>query len=173
MKPLLMFSCYTEIQRQIVEELGREILASLDAIISSEGGAVQIRDAIAVHQTYGRFWLWVLGAYEIVRTMCSPEGRTCFTPGVATELEILKRRLSILRMPFAKQQLRRKHEPVSAEPSISSFSASPPDLRFEAEGEGHSARELIVEFERVFASITKADVLRDFRTSYPSRKPSA
>ena len=69
------------------------------------------------------------------------------------------------RMPFAKQELRGKPIPVRTEPSIYGIGASPPDLRFEVEGQIISIREFVVEYTRVFDSITRSDILADHRAN--------
>jgi hypothetical protein len=60
-KPLVIFSVYTTIQVDIINGIGNEILSDLDKI-ACEGRVSSTR-------LYGQFWLWVLGAYEVVRTM--------------------------------------------------------------------------------------------------------
>jgi hypothetical protein len=164
--PLTVFSVYTDIQCRTVQTLGREILLCLDVGITPDAGTGQgtICGGDVINRGYGQFWLWVLGAYEIVRTMCQAE--KCFSPRVANELKGFKRKLAILRMPFAKQELPGKDVPVRAEPSIYGIGDSPPDLRFDVEGQVLSVRELIGEFAAVFGGITRADVLADHRTIY-------
>jgi len=39
-------------------------------------------------------------------------------------------------------------------------------MRFEVEGVVISIREILGEFEAIFSSITRSDILRDHRTSY-------
>ncbi|QEG26938.1 hypothetical protein GobsT_16860 [Gemmata obscuriglobus] len=115
--PLVIFSIYVDSQSRIIRELGVEILARLDTGISPNvetgKGAVL---SIDISCCYGRIWLWVIGAYEIVRTMC--QAKQCFSQRVVQELHGLKHRLGFLRMPFAKQELRGKSVPVHAENSI-------------------------------------------------------
>ncbi len=164
--PLIGFSVYTDSQSKTVQTLGREILDCLQAGISPdpEGGSGSRCDGQVVMRAHGLSWLWVIGAYEVVRTMCQAE--RCFSPRVGAELKALKRRLAVVRMPFAKQELPGKPVPVRGEPSIYGIGDSPPDLRFEVEGQVVSVRELIGEFARVFGSITRADVLADHRATY-------
>jgi len=168
--PLVAFSVYTDIQSRTLQTLGAEILACFDAGIKPDGASGNGSNCSGelVIRGYGQFWLWVLGAYEVVRTMC-PNPEQCdryFSRGVSDRLKELKRRLAELRMPFAKQELRGKNVPVEAEPSICGIGTSPPDLRFEVEGQVISARELIVEFATVLGNIARGDVLADHRTQY-------
>ncbi len=163
--PLTVFSVYTDIQSRIVRGLGQEILASLEVGITPEDGTGKgvVCSGEVIDRCYGQFWLWILGAYEVVRTMSQAE--QCFSPRVVIELKGLKKRLAILRMPFAKQELRGKPIPVRTEPSIYGIGASPPDLRFEVEGQIISIREFVVEYTRVFDSITRSDILADHRAN--------
>jgi len=164
--PLVAFSLYTDIQCRTLQILGEEILACLDAGIEPDGGTGRgtICNGEVIDRGYGQFWLWVLGTYEVVRTMCQAE--QCFSQPVADNLRALKRRLADLRIPFAKQGLRGKRVPVHAEPSIYGIVDSPPDLHFEEKGQVISARELIGEFAVVMGSIMRGDVLADHRTTY-------
>ncbi len=59
-----------------------------------------------------------------------------------------ERQLSVIRMPFAKQELPGKSVPVRGEPSVYGIGHSPPDLKFEVEGQVISVQELIGEFDR-------------------------
>ncbi len=165
--PLMGFSIYSDIQCRTVRILGREITACLDAAILTENSTRMgiVCDGEQINRGYGQFWLWVLGAYELVRTMCQAE--QCFSSRVANELKLLKGKLGLLRMPFAKQELPgKKKVPVCGEPSIHGIGDSPPDFRFVVNGQVISARELISEFATVFGNITRADVLADHRTAY-------
>jgi hypothetical protein len=169
--PLSRFSVYTHIQSKRVIRLGREVVQRLERGISgTQGGSPVFTTDLSVFElAYGDFWLWVVGAYEVVRTMCQAE--PCFSPRLVPRLTDLKEMLAKLRMPFAKQELHReKSIPVDNEPSVYDISHSPPDLKFKVKGEILSAREMIEGFERVFSGITRADVLADHRTTYPPKK---
>jgi hypothetical protein len=164
--PHVVFSIYTDVQSRTIRQLGRDIVTCLEDGITTDDGSGKgtVCGGEVMNRGYGQFWLWVLGAYEIVRTMCQAE--QCFSPALATELKALKRQLSVIRMPFAKQELRGKFVPVHGEPSVYGIGHSPPDLRFEVEGEVISVQELIGEFDRVFGGITRTDILADHRTTY-------
>jgi hypothetical protein len=164
--PLAQFSVYTDGQSRVVRELGQEILRDLVSGIHPDDGSGKgmVCETEVVARGYSQFWLWVLGAYEVVRTMCQAE--RCFSSRLGTELKVLKQRLTVIRIPFAKQELPGRRIPVRAEPSIYRIVDSPPDLRFEVDDRVISAAELICEFARVFAGITRADVLNDHRTHY-------
>ena len=105
--PLLAFSFYAHMQAEITRRLGRDVLATLDTAIapSAEEGAAATGDATAINHAYGQFWLWVLAAYEVVRTMSQARG--CFSEPIAQRLVDLKRHIAGLRIPFAKQEYAR------------------------------------------------------------------
>ena len=157
--PLTRVSVYSEIQVQIVRNLGEEILACLDASVSN--GTV---DASGLNRAYGRFWLWCLGAYEIVRTMS--QAKVCFSGALAVKIAAFKKRVSPLRIAFAKQELQGKRKPIEAGASIQGVDAPRKDMTYEVRGTILSARDLIAEFDALVGGITEADVLHDHRSSY-------
>lgn len=164
--PLVLFSIYTDVQSRTIRELGREIVTCFEEGITTpdESGKGIVCGGHVMNRGYGQFWLWVIGAYEIVRTMCQAE--RCFSPVLAAELKVLKRQLSVIRMPFAKQELPGKSAPVRGEPSVYGIGHSPPDLKFKVNDQVISAQELISDFDRVFTGIRRADILSDHRGTY-------
>ena len=59
-------------------------------------------DGRRVERVESLMWLWILGAYEVVRTMC--QAKTCFSSQALDELSRLKKLLSVVRMPAAKME---------------------------------------------------------------------
>jgi len=57
-------------------------------------------------------WLWILGGYEIVRTMVQAE--KCFSPEALNRLRSLKKSLAIARMPASKMEKQGKRVPVTS-----------------------------------------------------------
>src|SRR4051794_19183463 len=106
-KPLLMFSLYTQDQADALRELGDEILRLL-ALNQAKDGTAQ-NDGPRFIRANNLFWFWVLGAYEVLRTMAGHSA--CFTPPVATDITALKQKLAKIRVPFAKQELRNNKGP--------------------------------------------------------------
>jgi hypothetical protein len=100
--PLVAFSVYTDIQVKVVRRLGDDILHILDTVVCK--GSV---DATGLTRSYGLFWLWVLAAFEIIRTMAQAEG--CFSKVLSTKLAAFKKHISPLRIVFAKQDYSKKH----------------------------------------------------------------
>lgn len=164
--PLVKFSVYTQIQSETISGLGQEILHTLDSAIRNQPGtAAGIEcNGSSIKHVYGQFWLWVLGAYEIVRTM--ERAGKCFSPALRDRLQGLKKELALIRMPFAKQELPGKKVAVEGEPSICDVTETPPDLKFAIREKAISVRQLIEKFEQVFSGIGPPDVLADHRTAY-------
>lgn len=158
--PLVIFSVYTDIQCTVIRKLGQSILAALDQGIREEDGKTSV-DGEMFNRVYGDFWLWVLGAFEIVRTM---EGaKECFSPRLQDELRTFKRKIVFLRSPFTKQMLAGARTKIRAEPSIADIEHSPPNMIFSVESQRFSVRDLCTHFEAMIASIRREDVLFDFR----------
>ena len=157
--PLNGFSLYTQIQIRTLSAFGREILDLLDSSMAKSSV-----DAQAFNRAYGMFWLWLLGAYEVTRTMC--QAKSCFTAELSTKLIALKKRLSALRIPFAKQEYEGREIPIKAEASVCGVDTIGKDFKFEVNGTVLSVRDLISAFESVFGDIKPEDVLSDHRDSY-------
>lgn len=158
--PLLAFSVYTHLQVDITRRLGAEVLATLDTAITPptvEGGATKA-DGATINRAYGQFWLWVLAAYEVVRTMSQAAG--CFSEPLAARLLEFKRHIAGLRIPFAKQEYARgSDQPIGSEASIAGIKGTPRDMSFEVQGVGYSVRELVSEFDNLIQGVRPDDVL--------------
>jgi hypothetical protein len=157
--PILDFSFYSHTQLKIVQELSDEILKSLDSAFSED-----IIDASEINVAYGKFWLWVLGAYEIVRTISQTE--KCFTESIYESISEIKSPLSKIRMPFAKQEYPGKRKPIATEASISNWSLEKKDIGFNIKSTKVWVRTLILDFNKIFDNLEKGDVLKDHRESY-------
>ena len=164
-KPLIAFSVYTDIQATILIDTANNIRAGLDDIF--EGDVIQV---VKLNSAYGLFWLWLLGAYEVVRTMCQAEN--CFSQGLRERLESFKRRLADLRIPFAKQEYRGERVPIRGELSMTRHpSRSEPDLVYRLGEDEYSARSLLYEFDTIFGEIGLDDILSEHRKSVCFRIP--
>jgi len=164
--PLIFFSVYTDTQYKIVRSLGGDIVRCLEETISiDESGTVNTRlTGEFTDDAYEKFWLWILGAYEVVRTMA--QAKACFIDDVPQKLEELKQTLAVLRMPFAKQEPKGVKGAVSAELSIYSICGSPPDYQFRVGEQVVSVRELIGNFNEVLGSIKREDIVARHQDSY-------
>jgi hypothetical protein len=163
--PLIAFSHYLCGRVHVLIAVADEIIENLDYGFSAkciDGGRVERAESL--------MWLWTLGAYEVVRTMCQAED--CFSIKVFAELQKLKKSLSEVRMPAAKMEKpggkRGKEVPVTSNRSPSGWNVPNKDLLInDPEVIPHvSARFLLAEFDRVMFSIGKDDILKNHESSY-------
>ena len=157
--PLTAFSEYTQIQVSTLQRLATRIELGLDAAMAE--GRV---DAVAFNNCYGLLWLWVLAAYEVTRTMT--QARDCFSEELAEQLAALKSKVSLLRMPFAKQEMPGKKKPIEAEASIYGIDIDSCDISFRIKDTVVSARNVITDFRAIVENIKPGDILHDHRWSY-------
>ena len=151
--PLVKFSVYTQAQIECLQRLSDELRQFLDED-GGLGGNFQ--------KIYGGFWLWVLGTYEVSRTMY--EYKHCFSARLSTDILTFKKNISVLRMPFAKQQYQGKQKrPINAEASVYSFNSETRDIAFAVEDNVLWVRVLLAEFDDLMESIKHEDVLQDLR----------
>jgi hypothetical protein len=157
-EPLLIFSFYTVNQIGTLQSLGNEITEMLNASITvQENGEIRFEKFTKL---YGLFWLWTLGAYEVIHTMASAKG--CFLINVRQRLEKLSKKLAKIRAPFAKQKISGLEIPTPGEPSVSGIDGKKKDISFFIQGETYWARSLINEFSELVKSIRREDVLMSF-----------
>ncbi len=160
-EPLIAFSHYLSGRVNVLLIFAAEIIDNLDRRFSSEA-----IDGCQVERAESLMWLWILGSYEIVRTMC--QAKNCFSDKTFSELSGLKKTLAAIRMPAAKMEKPRERIPVTSDRSPSGWDISNRDLLVnDPESiENISARFILNEFDRVFAAITKDDVLARHEKSY-------
>jgi hypothetical protein len=89
------------------------------------------------------FWFWVLGAYEVLRTI--NQHKKCFTATGAIVINNMKKKLAVIRVPFAKQELRGTDKSISGELSIYGFGSDLNTLLYEIQGQAFDAVALIRE----------------------------
>lgn len=159
--PVMAFSHYLSGRVHLLLALKEEILDHLESGFSGkhvDGGRVGRAESL--------MWLWILGAYEVVRTMCQAKG--CFSDSMFSELALLKKTLSAARMPAAKMEKVGKKKPVNSNRSPSGWDVVTRDLFVNDPDEKPdiSARFMLAEFDRVFSSMTKHDVLARHEESY-------
>lgn len=155
--PLMRFSTYSQVQIEALRRLSAEIRELLDNSISE--GAM---DAPGFQRTYGLFWLWVLGSYEMTRTLS--EYKECFSERFQVEIAKFKGSISVLRIPFAKQQFQgRGRRPISGEASVYGSDSTKKDLSFQIDGKKIWVRSMLAEFDSFVGAVTIDDVLGDLR----------
>jgi hypothetical protein len=162
-EPLLAYSFYLNGRVHALMQVASEIEEALDLGFGSElvhGGLVGRADTL--------MWLWILGAYEVVRTMCqSPD---CFSEQALTRFKSLKKSLAVVRMPAAKMEPQGKNQAVSSDRSPSGWSVERKDLLVNAPDEPDVyARDLIQQFERAMSDLKRSEVIRSHESSYPPR----
>jgi hypothetical protein len=162
--PLSTFSFYLSGRVNVLCHFSDEIIEELEQGFSQAD--VQFEH---IARAESLMWLWLLGAYEVVRTMTQAE--TCFSQRVRDDLRQLKKPLSAARMPAAKMEKPGKKIPVTSNRSPSGWDAPNRDLLINdpEESDSISARWVLSEFDRVFSSIGKADILASHESAYRVR----
>jgi len=167
-EPLIVFSYYLAGRVSVLCSFGDEIIQNLDKGFS---GAYIDGDRIA--RASSLMWFWLLGAYEVVRTMHQAKG--CFSDRLVQELVPLKKMLAAARMPAAKMEKQGKKEAVTSNRSAVGWDSANRDLFVNdpEDSKKISARWLISEFDRVYSSITEHDVVVHHSKAYEeaSAKP--
>ena len=107
-EPLIGFSYYLSARTNALLHIGDEILDHLD-----QGFADKLVSSERIARAGTLMWLWTLGAYEVVRTMC--QARSCFSERVNSDLMQLKKSLAKVRMPDAKMEKPGKKLPVTSD----------------------------------------------------------
>jgi hypothetical protein len=163
--PLSAFSNYLSGRVNVLCAFADEIIENLDKGFS----AARIHGEW-VTRAESLMWLWLLGAYEVVRTMY--QAKQCFSERLAQDLQNLKKQLAAARMPAAKMEKPGKNQPVTSNRSACGWDVSNRDLLVNDPEENTkiSARRLLDEFDRVFCSISKADVLSAHESSDQYRR---
>ena len=158
-EPLLAFSFALSTRNNQLASIADEILENLDKGISKE-----LIDSIYVAKAGILVWLWTLGAYEIVRTMC--QANSCFTKDCLDRLQTLKKQLAKVRMPDAKMEKQGKRVPVGSNRSPWCEDVQSKDLLVGDPEEPYSARKLIDEYFSTIDSISPKDIVARHEQSY-------
>ncbi len=150
--PLIAFSWYLSGRKNVLLAIAVEIIENLDVERFDRAESLM--------------WLWTLGAYEVVRTMC--QAKSCFSETAWDELVQLKKSLSTVRMPAAKMEKAGKKIPVTSNRTASGWDFPNRDLIVNdpESTPDVSARSLLREFGRVFSSISNDDVIGTHRSTY-------
>lgn len=163
--PLTGFSRYLSGRNQVLLTLAAQIVADLDACGPDEAAARSEARARASD----RMWLWTLGAYEVVRTMC--QAVRCFSPLFHGELSDLKAELERVRVPNTKME-RIKYDrkdrsvPVPSDRAPEIWVDAHKDILVGDPADPMSARRLLATYERVLASLAVEDVRMKHEDAY-------
>jgi hypothetical protein len=158
--PISAFSVYSQVQVDFLIKYGDEISISLAEAMDGE----VIDGKKLFNDVYGMIWLWILGAYEVTRTM--DEASECFTDDIQPLLKDLKIMLAKIRMPMTKQLKRGRNELNSGEPSISASDIDKKDIAFTVDGEDLYFREMYSHFKSVMSSIKLSNIKKSFSAIY-------
>jgi hypothetical protein len=154
--PLMAFSPLTQLQLQCLEEVAGEIEDLLaESMLDPENANGNL-----ISRSYSRMWLWLLGAYEVLRTMA--EAKQCFSIQFHSRLLDEKRHFAEIRMPLAKQEYRGKKDSAWRDGFLIGIKLQTHDAFFAINGIEYSARDLIARFRTFISSIQPADVVKAF-----------
>ena len=158
-EPLLAFSFILSTRNNQLATIADEIIELLDSGISPK-----FIDGSKVTKAGILTWLWLLGAYEIIRTMC--QAKSCFSSEAMSKLLPLKRKLAKVRMPDAKMEKQGKKEPVISSRSPWCEIPESKDLLIGDPEEAYSAKAIIDEYFSVVYSLSEKDILGTHEESY-------
>lgn len=156
--PLKRFSLYTHLQAVTLIELGVSIKEQFDKMIC-EKNIVDMSSG----DPYGNIWLWVIGVYEVTRTMADPKWKHSWRESKYSEILEFKQRIANLRVPFAKQEHRGNEKAIDGESSIAGIDFESKSYLYEVDGQVFNVRDEIDRFETLVKSISHGDILRDLR----------
>jgi hypothetical protein len=152
--PLINYSVYTNSQVKLLIKLEENI----NKMIPNG------KDGQILNDIYGSFWLWTLGAYEVVRTMV--QAKSCFTPEVHRRLMCYKRKIAKIRIPFTKQEFQGKNKPIFNEASMSGMNIKTGNMFFTIDKVKYSSKALMKEFHKLMKSIASSDITQSHKDSY-------
>lgn len=158
-EPLLAFSFYLSGRNNVLLSISDEIIEKLDKGFSMN--PIQ-GDLIAHASTL--MWLWTLGAYEVVRTMC--QAKKCFSENFYNKISDLKNDLAKARMPSSKMEKKGKKTPVNSNRSPDGWDISNKDLLIGDPEDYISGYMILKKYGTVMSSLTIEDVKKRHEESY-------
>lgn len=156
--PLTAFSPYLASRHQVLLTIAAEIVEHLDAATRPRASDLM--------------WLWSLGAYELVRTIC--QAHACFAPRfhrAAADLRIDLERVRVANTKMERVKYDRKDRsiPVSSDREPDLWDDARNDLLVGDPAAPASARRLLAEYVRVLDSLTRDEVLMRHEDSFTGR----
>ena len=164
-EPLLKFSHYLSDRNNIIISLLDEIIELLDKGFKSDSV-----DGIKIGEASTKMWFWTLGAYEILRTMS--QAKICFEDEFLSKIDIMKRKLAIVRMPSAKMEKARKNEAVNSNRSPDGWNNKDKDLLIGDPENSISARLLLKEYDDLMTKLKPENILKRHEEQYRKDKKS-
>lgn len=158
-QPLVLFSVYTDIQKDCLLIIGDEIIKLMKKFSPNKAEGY-------LPKTYGLVWLWILGAYEVIRVMS--DNLDCFNPKKQDKIGKMKSILAKIRIPFAKQEMRgstrKERYNIGNTLSITSFAKG--DMGFTIEGEIFFFKPIFREFKKLLTKIKPCDIKCSFENKH-------
>ncbi len=158
-EPLMAFSFYLSGRNNVLLSISDEIIENLDKSFSTnpiQGGMIEHASTL--------MWLWTLGAYEVVRTMC--QAKECFSEKFYKKISGLKIDLAKVRMPSSKMEKKGKKIPVNSNRSPDGWDVSNKDLLIGDPDEPVSGRMILENYDTVMSSLTIEDVKKHHEEAY-------
>jgi len=158
-EPLIGLSFYLSDRNNVLLSISDEIIENLDKGFSMNtihGGPIGHASTL--------MWLWTLGAYEVVRTMC--QAKECFSGNFYKEISGLKNDLAKARMPSSKMEKKGKKIPVNSNRSPDGWDVSNKDLLIGDPEDPISCRMMLKKYDAVMSSLTSEDVKNRHEESY-------
>jgi hypothetical protein len=162
-EPLIAFSFYLSGCNNLLLSLSDEIIDNLD-----KGFLGSTIDTGYVGKASASMWFWILGAYEVTRTIS--QANDCFSIDFIERVDLLKKELSIVRMPIAKMEKRGAKEPVLSERSPDGWDIDKKDLLVGDPDNPISARQLLQNYENTVLSLRINDVKKKHAESISYNK---
>lgn len=160
--PLAKYSFYAHGRVQLLMEVRGEILKELDLTFQD----LKVLRFENLRRAESLSWLWVLGAYEVVRTM--EQAERCFSLRAQHSLRRMKRQLKAVRMPSAKMEQPGQYVAVPSRRSPAELRLPDRDLSIGDPDKPHSVRRLLDQFAEFVRSFEEADVLASHESAYPN-----
>ena len=158
-EPLIAFSFYLSGRNNVLLSISDEIIENLDKGFSTnpiQGGMIEHASTL--------MWLWTLGAYEVVRTMC--QAKECFSENFYEKISGLKIDLAKARIPSSKMEKKGKRIPVNSNRNPDGWDVSNKDLLIGDPDETVSSRMILENYDTVMSSLTIEDVKKHHEETY-------
>lgn len=154
-EPLLNYSFFLSSKNILLLDMIDTIIGNLDSGFSSKPINSDLIGEASVFT-----WFWVLGAYEIVRTMS--QTKDCFSEAAYNKLVALKQELAKARMPNSKmEKTRQKTIPVNSNRCFDGWDYENRDLMIGDPECALSARVLFKLYDDTITSIKPGDILKE------------
>lgn len=169
-QPLLFFSPSTALQAQALLRAGAEINRTILSYFENDERCAIIDCSKAISAN-DLFWLWTLGAYEVIRTMS--QHKHCFSEELQNRIVTQKGPLATLRIPFSKQEYRGRPgtDPMSAFACGLNIREG---IIFDVRGSRITSKGIISEFTTFVDGICLAEILEPLprlETRHVGQKP--